>query len=92
MTWGACGHSERLAGRVGWEARVSQGGLPGEGDGVEGTRVLSQEICMPCCFSHAQLCDPMDCSLPAFSIHGILQARIVEWVCHALLQGNSKDE
>ena len=23
--------------------------------------------------------DPMDCSLPGFSIHGILQARVVEW-------------
>ena len=31
----------------------------------------------------------MDCSLPGFSVHGILQARILEWVgvgCHALLQ------
>ena len=31
----------------------------------------------------AQLCptlrDPMDCSLPAFSIHGIFQARVLEW-------------
>ena len=26
------------------------------------------------------LCDPMDCSLPGFSIHGILQARVLEWV------------
>ena len=25
------------------------------------------------------LCDPMDCSLPGFSIHGILQARTLEW-------------
>ena len=25
------------------------------------------------------LSDPMDCSLPGFSIHGILQARVVEW-------------
>ena len=24
--------------------------------------------------------DPMDCSLPGFSVHGILQARILEWV------------
>ena len=28
----------------------------------------------------------MDCSLPSFSVHGILQARILEWVCHALFQ------
>ena len=26
------------------------------------------------------LCDPMDCSLLDSSVHGILQARILEWV------------
>ena len=26
------------------------------------------------------LCNPMDCSLPDFSFHKILQARILEWV------------
>ena len=26
------------------------------------------------------LCDPMDSSLPGSSVHGILQARILEWV------------
>ena len=25
------------------------------------------------------LCDPMDCSLPGSSIHGIFQARVLEW-------------
>ena len=25
------------------------------------------------------LCDPMDCSLPDSSIHGIFQARVLEW-------------
>ena len=25
------------------------------------------------------LCDPMDCSLPGSSVHGIFQARILEW-------------
>ena len=29
------------------------------------------------------LCDPMDCSLPGFSVHGILQARTLEWVAIA---------
>ena len=29
---------------------------------------------------HCFLCDPMDCSLPGSSVHGILQARIQEWV------------
>ena len=26
------------------------------------------------------LCDPMDCSLPGSTIHGIFQARVLEWV------------
>ena len=26
------------------------------------------------------LCDPMECSLPGSSVHGIFQARILEWV------------
>ena len=30
--------------------------------------------------SRVQLCDPMDCSLPGFSVHGIFQARVPEWV------------
>ena len=30
--------------------------------------------------SYLTLCDPMDYSLPGFSVHGILQARILEWV------------
>ena len=38
--------------------------------------------------SHIWLfCDPTDCSPPGSSVHGILQGRILEWVCHFLLQG-----
>ena len=38
-------------------------------------------------FSCVWLCDPMDCSPPGCSVHGILQARIT-WVgCHGLRQG-----
>ena len=36
------------------------------------------------------LCNPMDCSLPVSSIHGILQARILEWVDIPLSQGSSR--
>ena len=32
-------------------------------------------------------CNPMDCSPPGSSVHGIFQARIPEWVCQFLLQG-----
>ena len=30
--------------------------------------------------THVRLCDPMDYSPPGSSVHGILQARILEWV------------
>ena len=30
------------------------------------------------------LCDPMDCSLPGSSIHGIFQSRVLEWVAISL--------
>ena len=33
------------------------------------------------------LCDPMDCSLPGFSVHGILQARTLEWVAISFSKG-----
>ena len=32
------------------------------------------------CFHHVWLCDPVDCSPPGSSVHGILQARTLEWV------------
>ena len=36
------------------------------------------------------LCDPMDCSPPGSSIHGILQARILEWVAFSFSRGSSR--
>ena len=47
------------------------------------TRVLSP-------ISRVQLCDPMDCSPPGFSVHGILQARILEWVAMPSSTGSSQ--
>ena len=35
------------------------------------------------------LCDPMNYSLPGFSVHGILQARILEWVAIPFSRGSS---
>ena len=35
------------------------------------------------------LCDPMDCSLPGCSVHGILQARLLEWVAMPSSSGSS---
>ena len=36
------------------------------------------------------LCDPMDCSPPGSSVHGILQARILEWVSISFPRGSSR--
>ena len=36
-------------------------------------------VCMKL-LSHVRLCDPVDCSLPRSSIHGIFQARVLEQV------------
>ena len=35
------------------------------------------------------LCDPMDCKLPGSSVHGILQARLLEWVATSFYRGSS---
>ena len=34
-------------------------------------------------------CNPMDWSLPGYSVHGILQARILEWVAISFSRGSS---
>ena len=51
-----------------------------------GTQVLGSRMASDTCCLLAQslqsclpLCDPMDCSLPGSPVHGILQARILEW-------------
>ena len=48
-------------------------------------------VCVCVCVLAAQscptLCDPMDCSPPGFSVHGILQARIQEWIAIPFSRG-----
>ena len=36
------------------------------------------------------LCDPKDCSPPGSSVHGILQARILEWIAGPTSRGSSR--
>ena len=36
------------------------------------------------------LCDPMGCSLPGSSVHGILQARKLEWAAMPSFRGSSQ--
>ena len=42
------------------------------------------------CLNCVQLRNPMDCSLPGSSVHGILQARILEWVAVLSSRGSSQ--
>ena len=55
---------------------------PGKNTGV-GCHFLLQCMKVKCESEVAQscltLCDPMDCSLPGSSVHGIFQARVLEW-------------
>ena len=36
------------------------------------------------------LCDPTDCSLPGSSVHGIFQARVLEWIAISFSRGSSR--
>ena len=49
------------------------------------SKVKESEVTQSC----LTLCDPMDCSLPGFSIHGIFQARVLEWVAISFSKGSS---
>ena len=40
--------------------------------------------------SCSTLCDPMDCSPPGSSVHGILQTRILEWIAIPFSRGSSQ--
>ena len=46
-------------------------------------KVLVAQLCL-------MFCNPMDCSPPGFSVHGILQARILEWVAIPFSRGSSQ--
>ena len=39
---------------------------------------------------HLTLCNPMDCSPPGSFVHGLLQARILEWFALSCSRGSSK--
>ena len=51
------------------------GQVPSNDTFYEEDREREREVTYSC----PTLCDPMDCSLPDSSIHGILQARVLEW-------------
>ena len=56
--------------------------------GMDTTCVVKRksEVSQPC----LTLCDPMDYSLPGSSVHGIHQARVLEWVAISFSRGSSQ--
>ena len=50
------------------------------------SQFLLQSVCSFSCSVASDSCDPMDCIPPGFSVHGILQARIQEWVAISFSQ------
>ena len=54
---------------------------------VEGVCVC---VCVKVTQSFPTLCDSINCSPPASSVHGILQARILEWVAMPSSRGSSQ--
>ena len=50
---------------------------------------FSMDPCVLDAQSYLTFCDPMDCSLPGSSVHGISQTRILEWVAIPFFRGSS---
>ena len=46
-------------------------------------------LCAQLLYLYPTLCDPTDCSLPGSSVHGILKARILEWIVMPFSRGSS---
>ena len=49
----------------------------------QGSPMLVAQSCLT-------LCNPMDCRLPGFSVHGILQGRTLEWIAILFSRGTSQ--
>ena len=50
---------------------------------------LANDTGCVCAQSCPTLCDPVDCSPPDSSVHGIFQARILEWVAISSFRASS---
>ena len=71
---------------------LQEDSLPSETLGKPWSVIRTQQIMCVCAkpLQGSTFCDPMDCSLPSSSAHGILQARILEWVAMTSSRGSSQ--
>ena len=57
-------------------------------DTTDWLRTKNTQVKVKVAQSCLTLCDPVDCSQPGSSIHGIFQARILEWVAISFSRGS----
>ena len=88
LEWGAISFS-RGSSQPRDRTRVSH--IPGRRFNLWATKVSSIVCVHVCAVTQLcpALCDSMDCSLPGSYIHGIFQARILEWVAISFRRGSS---
>ena len=55
---------------------------------AQGNSILFVIVCAKSFESYLSLCDPIDYSPPCFSDHGILQARVLEWIAMPSRKGS----
>ena len=55
-------------------------------EALDSIEVKWREVTQSC----PTLCDPMDCSLPGSSVHGIFQAIVLEWIAISFSKGSSQ--
>ena len=60
--------------------------LESSGKVISSWKLRKSEVAQSC----LTLCDPMDCSLPGSSVHGIFQARVLEWIAISFSSGSSR--
>ena len=57
---------------------------------VQGEGRVKMKVKVLVAQSHPTLCDPMGCSLPGPSVHGMFQAKILEWVAIPFSRGSCR--
>ena len=81
---------------LGWDTVLTERNTGKDGLFLPSIRphILSTQLCLCVLAKSFQLCltlcNPMDCSPPGSSVHGILQARILEWVAMPSSGGSSR--
>ena len=82
-----------------WVAMPSSRGSSQPRDGIQVDSLPSEPLGKPqlCYVKESEvaqscpiLCDPMDCSLSGSSVHGIFQARVLEWIAVSFSGGSSR--